>query len=153
MIPGFLAAVLSLLSLHQGTVWLLSRLTLLDVPAGVPVWNLDPNTFGLPVLASQSLFAGLYGAAYGWIAPRRQLLGGLLTGVAASLIGLFLVAPLKGAPLAGGGDPLAWARPLVVNGIWGIGIGLLHPILSRLTPSRDRSGTAQTGGSPPRTDR
>lgn len=128
---GFVAAVLAILTAHQGMVLVLTRFELLGVPAGIPVWNLDPNAFGVPVLVSQCVFGGLYGIGFALLAPGRVplWLGGLLTGIAAALVGLFIVGPLKGGPVAGGWDLLAWARPLLVNGVFGVVLGWAYPVV------------------------
>ena len=56
--------------------------------------------------------------------------------VALSLVAWFVVAPLKGLPLAGGGRPAAIATALLVNGAWGLGTALLLPALQRATGDR-----------------
>ena len=45
------------------------------------------------------------------------------------LVGLFVVAAIKGTPIAGGWQLTAWIRSLLINGFWGIGVGLILPLL------------------------
>jgi hypothetical protein len=42
-----------------------------------------------------------------------------------TLAGWFVVAPLRGQPIAAGGIPSRMAIGLFVNGLWGLGAGLL----------------------------
>ncbi len=42
---------------------------------------------------------------------------------------LFIVAPLKGQPIAAGWVPLAMLRSVMINGSFGIGVGLILPLL------------------------
>jgi hypothetical protein len=49
------------------------------------------------------------------------LLGALLP----SLVAWFIVMPLKGAPLAGGGSAEVVLTALLLNGAWGFGVALL----------------------------
>jgi Flp pilus assembly protein protease CpaA len=45
--------------------------------------------------------------------------------IAPSLVALLIVFPLKGMPMAGGGDPKLIAGALVLNGAWGLGCAAL----------------------------
>jgi hypothetical protein len=50
-------------------------------------------------------------------------------GIIAALVGMFIVAPIKGMPLANGW--MAWPilRSFLINGAWGVGVGLILPLL------------------------
>ena len=54
---------------------------------------------------------------------------GLVLGVIAALVGMFIVAPIKGNPIAGGWVPANMLRSFVINGCWGFGVGLILPML------------------------
>jgi hypothetical protein len=45
------------------------------------------------------------------------------------MAGWFIVAPLKGQPIAAGWVPLAMLRSLLINGSFGLGVGLILPML------------------------
>ena len=69
-------------------------------------------------------------------APRRALLG-LGLGLLAALVGWFVVAPLRGQPVAGGFVPARMLVSVLINGAWGIGVGLILPLLlGRRTAAR-----------------
>lgn len=130
LLIGFLCAVLSVLTFHQGMLLLLRELGLFGIPPTALVWNLQPasRAFGLPSLVNLCFWGGLYGVAYGWLAPRftwPAWASGLATGVAASLVGFFIVSALRGQPIGGGWQAMAWVRSLAINGTFGIGLGLI----------------------------
>ena len=131
---GFIAAALSVLIFHQGMVGALHALAIPGLEIARTPYNLAPiPPFGVPALASLCFWAGLYGAAFGLVAPRLTLpfwLAGLLTGVIAVLVGMFLVAAIKGNPIAGGWVWNNWVRGLLINGCWGLGLGLIYPMLA-----------------------
>jgi hypothetical protein len=61
---------------------------------------------------------------------------GLGLGIAAAPVGLFIVPQIKGLPVAGGWAPTAFARSFLINGFWGIGVGLILPLLMREAQSK-----------------
>ena len=138
MVTGFIAAALAVVTFHQITVWLLGMVGM--VPrggayslAGVPPW-------GVPRVLNLCFWGGLYGAVYGLIWPRLTRpawLSGLVTGIIAGLVGLFVVAAIKGNPIAGGWQVQAILRSLIINGMWGVGLGLFA---SLLLPAREAEG-------------
>ena len=88
--------------------------------------------FGVPVIVSLSFWGGLYGAVFGLLMPRftwPMWLCGLVLGVIAALVGMFIVAPIKGNPIAGGWQAWPIARSLLINGFWGLGVGVILPLL------------------------
>ena len=136
---GFLAAAASVLTFHAAAWWVLHQFGLM--PAPFPLKPTAP--FGLPLIASLTFWGALYGIPFGLALPRlpgHAALWGFALGIAACLVGWLVVAPLKGAPPVGGSIVI----PIVVNGAWGIGVGLLTPLLlSRLRrPIADRGDAA-----------
>jgi hypothetical protein len=57
--------------------------------------------------------------------------------VCAALFGLFVVSAIKGLPIAGGWVLNNWIKSLLINGTWGLGVGLLFSILAYRSASRD----------------
>lgn len=137
---GFLAAALSVLTFHQG-MW---GLLYLAGWMARPPYPLNPSgPLGVPLLLNFCFWAGLYGMVYGLALPRLVRmpgwLSGLLLGLLAALVGWFVVAPLKGQPVAGGFDPTRMLISVLINGIWGVGVGI---ILSMLLPKAAQSRLA-----------
>lgn len=137
---GFIAAALSVLTFHQGMLFLLREFGLFGMPPTVRVWNLlpHPGAFGLPFLVNSCFWGGLYGAAYGWLAPQLRLpmwVSGLIAGAATTMVGFFVVAAIRGVPIAGGWQAMAWVRGLSIGLSFGLGIWLFYTLLaSRMAP-------------------
>ena len=87
--------------------------------------------FGVPQILSQSFWGGIWGIILALVLLRlRPGVGYWVTAVlfgafALSLVAWFIVAPLKGLAVAGGGHASAIATGLLVNGAWGFGVALL----------------------------
>jgi hypothetical protein len=127
---GFVAAAISLLTFHQGT-WALLHAAGLMLPAPYPVDPVPPLV--VPRIANFCFWAGLYGAAFGLALPRLprapMWLLGLGLGLLAVLVLWFVVAPLKGQPVVGGFVPVRMLGTALIHGAWGIGVGLILPLL------------------------
>jgi hypothetical protein len=126
---GFVAAAISVLTFHQGMIAALHGLGWAQFSAyrttPVPPW-------GVPVIADLCFWGGLYGAVFGLLMPRFTLplwLCGLILGIIAALVGMFVVAPIKGMAIANGWQAWPIARSLLINGFWGFGVGLILPLL------------------------
>jgi hypothetical protein len=129
MILGFVAAALAVLTFHQGMIFALGKLGLVNAQ----VWNLAPvGPLKVPQIVNQCFWGGLYGAAFGVLwpyLPRPVWLCGLAVGIFASLVSMFVVAPLKGGTVAAGWQAWPMARNLLINGFWGLGLGLIAMLL------------------------
>jgi hypothetical protein len=126
---GFVAAAISVLTFHQGMWALLYALGGMPMPP-YPTRAMPP--FGVPLIVDLCFWGGLYGVVFGLLRPRFTLplwLCGLIMGIIAALVGMFIVAPIKGMPLANGW--MAWPilRSFLINGAWGVGVGLILPLL------------------------
>lgn len=135
---GFIAAAISVLIFHQG---MYEVLHVLDVPGlkGPPWYQTDPiPPFGIPRVVNFCFWGGLYGFVFGLVLPRLRAplwLCGLGLGIIAALVNLLVVPAIKGLPIGGGWVMLTWVRSLLVNGPWGIGVGLILPLLLHSTSS------------------
>ncbi len=127
---GFVAGALSVLLFHQGMVSLLHVAGL----APKPPFRITPvPPFGVPLVVSLCFWGGLYGALFGAVMPRIKVpawAGGLALGLLAVAVAWFVVAPIKGQPLAAGFQTWPMIRSLLVNLTWGFGTGLLLPLLT-----------------------
>ena len=89
---GFLAAVISVLTFHQG-MWAFLHLFGL-MPPPYPMRGVPP--FGVPLIIDLCFWGGVWGAAFGLVLPRLSgkyplWVSGLGLGIAAALVGLFIV--------------------------------------------------------------
>ncbi len=127
---GAIAGALAVLVFHQGVVMLLFNVGLTPL---APYRTLLVPPLGVPAIVSLCFWGGVYGAGFGALAPRLGVplwVGGLALGLLAVLVGWFVVAPLKGLPVATGFAAWPMARSLLINLIWGLGTGLLLPLLT-----------------------
>ena len=129
---GFLAAALAVLTFHQGMWAALHALNLpgMGMPAPYPTDPIAP--LGVPRVVNLCFWGGLYGVVFGLLSPRFTLplwLCGLITGCIAASVGLLLVPAIKGLPMGGGWMWTSWARSLLINGSWGLGLGIIFPTL------------------------
>ena len=139
---GFVAAALSVLVFHQGVIELLHL-------AGItgPAWSMRPvPPFGVPLLIDLCFWGGLYGLAFAAAAPllRGLWAWGIALGVTAAMVSWLVVAPLKGLPLGYGWHARGIALSLLINGIWGLGVGLILPVLM---PDKSRRRFARRSAS------
>jgi hypothetical protein len=134
---GFIAAVISVLIFHQGMWAALHSLALpgLTMPPPYPTDGVPP--WGVPRIVNLCFWGGLYGIVFGLVLPRLTAplwLCGLGLGIIAALVGLLLVPAIKGMPIGAGWVPLSWVRSFLINGSWGIGVGLILPLLVARAP-------------------
>lgn len=134
---GFVAAVISVLIFHQGMWGVLHAVGIMP-PAPYPTNPVPP--FGVPLIASLCFWGGVYGFVFGLVLPRLPRsapiwLLGLGLGLLAASIGWFVVAPIKGQPIAAGFVPVRMLISILINGAWGIGVGLILPFLMAMRAS------------------
>jgi hypothetical protein len=126
VLVGFISGAVAVLVFHQGAAALLHAL---DITARAP-YSLQPTRpWGIPQLWSITFWGGLWGALLAATLARldgaRLLLGALVFGaIFPTLVAWFIVAPVKGQPMAGGFVPAAMAVGLILNGTWGLGTGI-----------------------------
>jgi len=125
---GFAAGFVAVLVFHQAMLAVLNGIGLV---ARAP-WAMDPTKpLGVPIVISAAFWGGVWGSVFALTVRRpvsagRYLLAGLVFGaVLPTLVAWFVVAPLKGSPVAGGWDPSAMMVGPLVNGAWGIGTALI----------------------------
>ena len=126
---GFIAAAIAVLTFHQGMI---AALHALGWASFTPYRTTAVPPFGVPAIVSNCFWGGLYGALFGLALPRftwPTWLCGLTLGLIAVLVGWFVVAPLKGGPVGGGWVPANMARSIAINGFWGLGVGIILPLL------------------------
>ena len=130
---GFVAGFLATLTVHQIAIGLLNALGAVPNP---PYSMRAIPPLGVPAVLNLAFWGGLWGIVWALVAdrlPRRWplWLAGLVFGaLAPTLVGWFVVAPIKGQPVANGFNlARMWIGPLV-NGVWGLGTALIYSFLS-----------------------
>ena len=142
---GFVAGALAVLTFHQGMV---TALHLAALTTGVAYRIMPVPPFGVPSVVSLSFWGGLYGALFGLMSPRLKLplwLCGIGIGLVAALVSMIVVAPLKGNAIVYGWAAWPIGRSLLINGVWGLGLGLILPLL--WPRSWDKTSGRQVTGS------
>ena len=131
---AFLAGFVSVLTFHQLMFALLHAVGLIPAAA----YNVRPvPPFGVPQVLSGAFWGGIWGIVFSLVEPRFPRGPGywaaaaLFGAVPLTLVFWFIVAPLKGLPVAGGWHVGPWVVGLLVNGAWGLGTALLLRLLAR----------------------
>ena len=133
LLAAFAAGWAATLAAHQPAIGLLHYLGLTASPA----FRMGATSpFGVAQIWSLAFWGGLWGVALVLAASRQRLapllLFALVFGaIAPTLVSWFVVAPLKGQPIADNWNlARLWVGPLV-NGVWGVGTALLWRGLGR----------------------
>jgi hypothetical protein len=125
---GFIAGFIATLTFHQFALWLLRQAAI--APFG-PYNMAATHPFGIPVVFSLAFWGGIWGVIFALIQERfprggRYWITAFAFGaVFPSLVALLVVLPLKGLPMGGGWHWQLLLTAFLINGIWGIGTGLL----------------------------
>lgn len=126
LLAGFVCGAIAVLVFHQGAAALLHALAL--TPRAPYSMNATAP-FGVPQLWSIAFWGGVWGIVLA--AALARLRGAALVGAATlfgavlpTLVAWFVVAPLKGQPMAAGFVPAAMMIGPIVNAAWGLGTGL-----------------------------
>jgi len=126
LVVGFIAGFLSVLVFHQGAVALLHAL---EFTPRAP-FSLEPTRpLGVPVLTSLAFWGGVWGvllaATFARMDGARLIVAATVFGaIFPTLVAWFIVAPLKGQPMAAGFAPAAMMIGPIVNAAWGLGAGI-----------------------------
>ena len=126
IITLFVAGALSVLVFHQGTVTILNLLGYSNPP--FPFTPSKP--MGVPQIWSWVFWGGVWGIIYG--AAEKYFPRDPLYSVAAfafgaivpTLVLAFIVFPLRGAPIAWGGNATRIIVAIIIHGMWGLGTGI-----------------------------
>ena len=131
IVLGFIAAVVSVLIVHQVIVYALG---MYGLTRSVP-WSMRPLGYGwfpwVPTIVNSAFWGGLWGILAAFVVPR---LPGALSGVLGwvlfaaiivTLVNWFVVLPIKGAPMGGGFRMPGVVVVPIVYGFWGLGMWLI----------------------------
>jgi hypothetical protein len=131
---AFIAGFVSVLLFHQG---MLALLHTVNFTPRTPYPTAPTQPIGIPQIWSSAFWGGIWGMIWVATAPRFQndksyWLTALVFGaIVPTLVAWFVVAPLKGQPIAGGWKLVGIVTGLLVNGAWGIGTAGLLRLFSR----------------------
>jgi hypothetical protein len=139
LVLGFAAGALAVLVAHQVMVLILGLTG--AIPARAYAMTPVPP-FNVPAVVNQMFWGGLWGVAFGAIATRLPRpwplwLCGLVFGLVGPLLfNWFVLAPLKGQPVAGGFVPMRMYPGVLILGSFGIGVALINDALGRVAHRR-----------------
>lgn len=128
LIVGFIAGFIAVLLFHQPV---LALLTVLGI-AKASTYSFGATApFGVPQVISLSFWGGVWGIVFALVEHRiprgkRYWVYAFLFGaILPTLVAWFVVAPIKGQPVAGGWQASRMFTGFLINGAWGLGTALL----------------------------
>ncbi|MBI3505873.1 MAG: hypothetical protein HY059_13615 [Proteobacteria bacterium] len=127
---GFLAVLL----FHQCAILILNQLGF--IPNGPYRTNPIPP-FGVPAFLNQAFWGGVWGLVYAFVRGRIPAalpvaVAGFLFGVVGpTFFGWFVLAPLRGQPVASGFVIPNMLRGIFINGSYGLGLALIAAYAGR----------------------
>lgn len=136
---GFLAGLLAVLTFHQATIGILNAYGLVG---SAPFRTAAVGPLEVPAFLNQAFWGGVWGIVIALLtdalrSERGRVVAAMLVGaIGATAVGWFVVAPIKGLPIAQGWNPAAMWRAPLINGVFGLGVGLILPGLWALFSSR-----------------
>jgi hypothetical protein len=139
VLVGFVAGFLAVLTFHQATIGVMNAIGLLPNP---PFRTNAVGPLAIPAFVNQAFWGGIWGIVIMLAIGRiqgirlRTLVAILIGALGATAIGWFVVAPLKGLPVAQGWNPAAMWRGPLINGMFGLGAGIIGSWLAELTGRR-----------------
>jgi hypothetical protein len=131
---AFAAGFVAVLALHQPMLGLLSSL---GITQAVPYASKAVGPLGVPQFISAAFWGGIWGMVLQAVSRRWPVGAGLLLKclifgmIFPTLVAWFVVAPLKGLPMAGGFKANNMITGLCVNAAWGLGAGILLALYRR----------------------
>ena len=126
LVVGFISGAISVLIFHQGAAALLHAL---ELTPRAPYSMNATVPFGVPQIWSIAFWGGVWGIVLAAALVRLRgaalvFAATLFGAVLPTLVAWFVVAPLKGQPMAAGFVPAAMLIGPIVNAAWGLGTGL-----------------------------
>jgi hypothetical protein len=130
---GWIAGAVSALTFHAFAWWVFYLLG----QQRIPPYPMGGNMIGVPIVESLAFWAGVWGIVMVAAAPRLARpfwQACLIVSVAASLVQILVVPPLRGGAI--NWDAMAWLRAFIINGVWAIGVALIAPRVGALLRGR-----------------
>jgi hypothetical protein len=138
LIVGFVSGAVAVLLFHQGAFALLHAIGLTP-RSPYPMASTPP--FGIPAIWSLAFWGGVWGIILAAALARARgaslvVWATVFGAVLPTLVAWFVVAPLKGQPVAAGFQPAAMAIGPIVNAAWGLGTGIGLALFGRRMATR-----------------
>jgi len=136
---AFAAGFIAVLGFHQPV---LAALASAGISKAVPYATKAVGPLGVPQFLSAAFWGGVWGlvlhaSSRRWPLNGAFLFKALLFGmIFPTVVAWFIVAPLKGLPVAGGFRFQNMLTGLCVNAAWGLGTGLMLVLYRRLAGQR-----------------
>jgi hypothetical protein len=134
LIFGFIAGALAVVTFHQGAIALLTALGAMSSN----IYSMRPvPPLGVPQVVSQAFWGGVWGIVFAAMVPRLRrdvsywLAALVLGALVLPLVSWFIVAPLKGQPIASGWVPSLMLLSVLIHGAWGVGMAAIFAFRSR----------------------
>jgi hypothetical protein len=133
LLTGFVAGALAVLLFHQGALAMLHMMGVTPRTA-YPMQATGP--LGIPQVWSLAFWGAVWGvllavALHRLDGPALVFASIVFGAIAPTLVAWFVVAPLKGQPMAAGFAPAAMLTGVIVNAAWGLGTGALLLLFGR----------------------
>jgi len=146
MVFGFIAAVISVLVVHQGIILALGQF---GMTRSTP-WAMRPLGYGpfpgLPIILNTVFWGGMWGAVFGlvyeWLPGRWSWLKGLVYGILVVVLSNWILLPLirqyvfnypPQALFAGfnGSNPMVLFPGFLILAGFGVGLGIIYGLIAR----------------------
>ena len=134
LLLGFLAGALAVLVFHQLAILAMTQAGIIQ---GNPYSFRPIKPWNVPALVNSCFWGGLWGCVFALVAARLPrgaawYAAGFAFGVLGPvLVGWFVVAPIKGNPVAAGWIPARMLNSIIINGLFGLGIAVFYSLLAR----------------------
>ena len=130
LLLGFVAGAISVPIFHQLTVLVLHSVGLVPNP---PFSFRPVPPFGVPTILNLAFWGGMWGLLFGAIMSARPQFWAIIVGICVGMLGaamvnLTLLPYLRGLPMPFT-DLNRWWRPMLINGVWGLGMGIIFAAL------------------------
>lgn len=143
IVLGFVAAVIAVLVVHEGIIYLLTAGGYLPPPNRA--WSMAPPVppYGVPRLVNNAFWGGLWGIlfalVYDWIPVGMSWLKGLIFGLFIVVVSNWILLPLIkgrvfGQPnqvLFGGMNQTRMLIVVAIVGGFGLGLGIIYGLIAR----------------------
>ena len=133
----FLCGFLAVLIFHQGAIQMLFKSGII---ANGPYQMRAIPPLGVPAIMNQAFWGGMWGIVFGLLQPYftkrvHPLTIGFAFGILGpTMLGWFVLSPMRGGPVAAGFVLDNMARGIFINGMFGVGVAALLMLAHRYGP-------------------